>query len=170
MKQISLKNFRKFKELPATDLGKLTIMTGGNNSGKSTVDKAVMLVSNYLKTQVLTVNSDIDKYSKYIQFYFDIPQVHISSFKRAINNTCKKTEVVMFHVVINEFLFEISVSSPPDSWNYSYGYVSFLKIHDQERKIMYDYDFKSRSITISFLNELPDQEENAAKELKKEIE
>ena len=51
MKQISLNNFRKFTSLPPTDLGKLTIMTGGNNSGKSTVDKAIMLILNYLKKQ-----------------------------------------------------------------------------------------------------------------------
>ena len=51
MKKIGFKNFRRFKELEPLELGEITLMVGKNNSGKSTLIKAILLVLDYLKNQ-----------------------------------------------------------------------------------------------------------------------
>ena len=40
---ISFTNFRRFANFPKIDLGEITILVGGNNSGKSTIVKALLL-------------------------------------------------------------------------------------------------------------------------------
>jgi AAA15 family ATPase/GTPase len=45
IKRFGLKNFRIFKDLTYIDLAPITILTGTNNSGKSTVIKALHLLS-----------------------------------------------------------------------------------------------------------------------------
>jgi len=41
---ISFKNFRRFIDFPKRDLGDITILVGGNNAGKSTLVKAILLM------------------------------------------------------------------------------------------------------------------------------
>ena len=40
--KIGFSNFRKFANFPEIDLGDITILVGGNNSGKSTLVKAFL--------------------------------------------------------------------------------------------------------------------------------
>ena len=46
---IGFRNFRKFKDFPAIDLGGVTILVGENNSGKSTFTKASLILANFIK-------------------------------------------------------------------------------------------------------------------------
>lgn len=46
MKKIGFKNFRRFKDFPMIELGGCTFLVGPNNSGKSTLLKAIVLVKN----------------------------------------------------------------------------------------------------------------------------
>ena len=48
MKQIGFKNFRRFADFPAMDLAPITIFVGENNSGKSTVVKGILALSDFL--------------------------------------------------------------------------------------------------------------------------
>ena len=45
MMKIGFKNFRRFKDFPMIELGGCTFLVGPNNSGKSTLLKAMMLVN-----------------------------------------------------------------------------------------------------------------------------
>jgi predicted ATPase len=54
VKSIALTNFRRFKELPKIELGGVTFFVGPNNSGKSTVVKAIQLIKNYLSQRDIT--------------------------------------------------------------------------------------------------------------------
>ena len=50
---IELHNFRRFKELPFLEFGKITFLVGSNSSGKSSVSKAIaFLVNNIIKMDV----------------------------------------------------------------------------------------------------------------------
>lgn len=49
MKSIGFRNFRKFPEFPAINLGDITFLVGKNNSGKSTIVKSTLLILNYLQ-------------------------------------------------------------------------------------------------------------------------
>ena len=51
MRQISFKNFRKFKDFPNMELGPITILVGANNAGKSTVVKAILSILDFLDTR-----------------------------------------------------------------------------------------------------------------------
>ena len=59
MKKIGFRNFRRFVDFDPLDMGNLTLLSGGNNSGKSTIVKAAMLAMNFLKTP--RVNGATDK-------------------------------------------------------------------------------------------------------------
>lgn len=50
MKRIKVNNFRKVKDSCEIELGPITFFTGPNNSGKSTILKALMLLSDYGKS------------------------------------------------------------------------------------------------------------------------
>ena len=52
MNKIGFKNFRKFQDFPAIDLGDITILVGGNNAGKSTLVKAMLLMRDFLKSRI----------------------------------------------------------------------------------------------------------------------
>ena len=47
--KIGFSNFRKFADFPEIDLGDITILVGGNNSGKSTLVKAFLLCVDNLR-------------------------------------------------------------------------------------------------------------------------
>lgn len=58
MEQIGFKNFRQFKNFPNMQLGGITILVGSNNSGKSTIEKAMMLTLDNLRSnQINRVSS-----------------------------------------------------------------------------------------------------------------
>jgi len=50
MKNISLTNFKVFKDKQAFDFAPITLLTGKNNSGKSSVLKALLILEDYLKS------------------------------------------------------------------------------------------------------------------------
>lgn len=50
MKRIKITNFRKIKDSCEIELGPITFFTGPNNSGKSTILKALMILSDYGKS------------------------------------------------------------------------------------------------------------------------
>ena len=169
MKQIGFKNFRRFSELSPISIGRLTLLSGGNNSGKSTIVKAAMLAINYLKTPKNNINTIINML-QYRKFFFDIDNVHVSSFIRGINNHCNpKSESILFSVQLGAFVVDIEVNAS-DSVYSSYGYVSSLRIEDTERNIKYNYIFKGApSMTIDFTNNNEEVMDDNTEGLYKEI-
>ncbi len=61
MSKISFKNFRGFIDFPEMEFGGITFLVGKNNSGKSTVIKALLLMDNYLKSK------DISSFNQVLQ-------------------------------------------------------------------------------------------------------
>ena len=93
MNSISFENFRKFAKFPTIDLGDVTVLVGGNNSGKSTVVKALLLCAdNLLLMRMNDRRRDESKsvlsFSKPL-FRFDANEFHdvkVKTFARAIHN------------------------------------------------------------------------------------
>ena len=88
MKKIGFKNFRRFVDFDPLDLGSLTLLSGGNNSGKSTIVKAAMRAMNFLKSPRVNTTQTLLNDRENRKFFFDIDNVHVSSFVRALNNNC----------------------------------------------------------------------------------
>ena len=90
MDKIEFRNFRKFADFPCMDLGNITMFVGGNNAGKSTIAKAIMLLSDNIKS--LRVVKDSKSLGFNPRFHFDTldPQhnLNVSDFERALHRYC----------------------------------------------------------------------------------
>lgn len=171
MKKIGFKNFRRFPELSPLSIGRLTLLSGGNNSGKSTIVKAAMLAINYLKKPTDNSNSLVNML-QYRKFYFDIDNVHVSSFVRGINNNCDpNSEGILFNVQLGDFVVDIEVKRS-ESISNSYGYVSSINVDDTERKIKYNFTFDgipSMTMTIDFSYDHDDEAYDSIEDFSSEI-
>lgn len=99
-KGIGFKNFRRFKEFPQLEFGNITYMVGRNNSGKSTMVKALLLVIDYLQNQ-------LDE-----TFSFDnkvLEDANIVTFGRAKCNLIDEPEIV-FSYKLNNYDITINIS------------------------------------------------------------
>lgn len=93
MNSIGFKHFRRFANFPSIDLGDVTILVGGNNSGKSTIVKAFLLCVDNLNLMTMndrrrTETKSVLSFSMPI-FRFDANGYHdpkVKTFARAIHN------------------------------------------------------------------------------------
>ena len=86
MRQISFSNFRRFEDFPPLTFGDITFLVGGNNCGKSTLVKALLLTFDNLRH---IRNSWKDPSSHAPKFRFDANQIHdlhVGTFWRALNH------------------------------------------------------------------------------------
>ena len=99
-KGIGFKNFRRFENFPLLEFGNITYMVGRNNSGKSTMVKALLLVIYYLQNQ-------LDE-----TFSFDnkvLEDANIVTFGRAKCNLIDEPEIV-FSYKLNNYDITINIS------------------------------------------------------------
>lgn len=80
--KIGLQNFRVFKEMTEFDLAPLTILTGANSSGKSSLFKALLLMGNNVES------------NSFYKLDFTGTQHNLGSFQDAINKNCDKEKIV----------------------------------------------------------------------------
>ena len=91
--KIGFSNFRRFAKFPEIDLGDITILVGGNNSGKSTLVKALLLCMDNLRLMRMNdrrrdESKSVLSFSKPL-FRFDANEYHdvkVKTFARAIHN------------------------------------------------------------------------------------
>jgi predicted ATPase len=86
--KIGLQNFRVFKEMTEFDLVPLTILTGANSSGKSSLFKALLLMGNNVES------------NSFYKLDFTGTQHNLGSFQDAINKKCD-TEKIIFRFYLN---------------------------------------------------------------------
>lgn len=117
MDQISVTNFRRFYYVTPRHLGDINIFVGGNNSGKSTLVKAILLAVDNIRTMRMGGGDTI----KRPQFRFDANQYHdvkIGTYTRAL---CHKPEYafgkpdslgnkIEFAFVIGDYEFTIAMT------------------------------------------------------------
>lgn len=73
MNTIGFNNFRRFAIFPEMDLGDITLLVGGNNSGKSTLVKALLLCIDNIRLMTVGTKDDIFMSPK---FRFDANEWH----------------------------------------------------------------------------------------------
>ena len=102
MESISFTNFRRFADFPNLIFKPITFLVGGNNSGKSTLIKAIILCLDNLKTMRggfwPTFNFGANKWH----------DVKIQTFDRAFHDTHNK--IMTFSFRINDWTFRYDVS------------------------------------------------------------
>lgn len=103
MNKIGFKNFRRFVDFPDLEYGGVTFLVGKNNSGKSTLVKALMLIYDYISS---------DNINEFDFAGNDVEKTNIVTFKRAINAFAHKkgNDFIIFHFESDSFSIEIEVS------------------------------------------------------------
>lgn len=151
MKAIGFKNFRRFIDFPNLELGEITIMVGGNNSGKSTLVKSILLTLDYLRTQ------QGDK------IYFDkntLNDVNIVTFGRALCNYADSKEIA-FDCTLGKFKIAITSTGEEDD---TFANVLSLKIDNVENKIVLEINYQTNTISFE-LDRTYDDEHTQNKEI-----
>jgi predicted ATPase len=85
--KLGLENFRLFKEMTEFDLAPITLLTGVNNSGKSSLIKSLLLLKDSFK--------DSKKLSKLL---FSENKQNLGTFTESINDQNKEKEFIKFRI------------------------------------------------------------------------
>ncbi len=152
MKQISFSNFRRFEEFPPLTFGDITFMVGGNNCGKSTLVKALLLTFDNLRH---IRNSWKDPTSHAPKFRFDANQIHdlhIGTFWRALNHSAadRKEKTISFSLIVEQIIFGVTIEGNNNDKDDSYETLSpiiLLSIQD-EFGISVTFDYKQSQATV----------------------
>ncbi len=139
MNKIGFKNFRRFVDFKPLEYKDITFLVGRNNSGKSTLVKALLLISDYLKSGNLK------------EFHFGnnvLEDANIVTYSRALNNTAlkRKEDFIWFNYQIDNYLIEISISGTPDK---TCADVHQFLIKNQSENISIKIEPQISSITVS---------------------
>lgn len=172
MNTIGFSNFRRFATFPEMDLGDITLLVGGNNSGKSTLVKALLLCVDNLKLMSSYTKTNIFEFGA-PKFRFDANEWHdvkIKTFSRAIHNKPvsvidlgsdeEKTELpseMRFVFTIGSFRFVFDVYGERDGDEVT-GDVSYISIEDRGNMVKYDISFKSHNMCYSVLGSTSERE------------
>ena len=151
MNSIGFTNFRRFQYFPEIDLGDITILVGGNNAGKSTLVKAILLMRDFLKRRIERVgNSEKKLFWKYApQFSFDTEHVNVGDFYRAFcRQSSVKDNTITFSMKIDKFHFIVNIRGERKPG--IIPRVSMIAVSDEERDIHFEFDFSKGQMTIRF--------------------
>lgn len=149
MNSIGFKNFRKFTEFPPIKLGGITFLVGGNNAGKSTLVKAMLLIRDFLMTKVVS-NSDNIFQSRTPLFKFDTEHVNIGNFQRAFCKTANANEdTLSFQTEIGQFDFSVDIRGERNKMG-ALPNVSLVTLRDKERDIEVAFAFGTGKMSIRF--------------------
>ena len=128
MFKVGVKNFRQFQELEPLEIKPITFLVGRNNSGKSTLVKALILTNNYLNS------NNLEKFSFVNNVLND---TNVVSFGRAKNKANVETNSIEFNYELNEFQVTVVVSGQE---NDSVVNVLDLIVKDNKRGFLFEFD------------------------------
>jgi predicted ATP-dependent endonuclease of OLD family len=151
MNSIGFKNFRRFQNFPEIDLGDITILVGGNNAGKSTLVKAMLLMRDFLKSRIEGVDDENNRSLKKFepQFGFDTEHVNVGDFYRAFcRQSPRKEDTISFTMKIDKFRFVVNIRGERKSG--IIPHVSMITVSDEERDILFDFDFSKGQMKVHF--------------------
>lgn len=187
---IGFQNFRRFATFPSMLLGDITVLVGGNNSGKSTIVKALLLCVDNLRLMRMSDRrrSESNSFLSFTKplFRFDASELHdvkIKEFARAIHNkpvidndllsvvkTKKKSlpTSMKFEFILSPFKFTFVVSGNRDERS-TYGDVDRILIEDLESHVRYTNDYSGNYMSYEVLNADADEELSLTRKLVKDL-
>lgn len=164
--KIGFSNFRKFADFPEINLGDITILVGGNNSGKSTLVKAFLLCVDNLRMMRM---SDRRRENRNNIFGFNKPMfrfdaniyhdVKVKTFIRAIHNKpvtagdgsgASLPSTITFKFALGKFEFQFVVAGNRDE-DLTYGDVQYISIVDKEQNIRFCNDYEHNTMSYAVL-------------------
>ena len=187
---IGFQNFRRFATFPSMLFGDITVLVGGNNSGKSTIVKALLLCVDNLRLMRMSdrrrsESKSFLSFSKPL-FRFDASELHdvkIKEFARAIHNkpvidndslsvvkTKKKSlpTSMKFEFILSPFQFTFVVSGNRDERS-TYGDVDRILIEDLESHVRYTNDYSGNYMSYEVLKPDANEELSLTRKLVKDL-
>ncbi len=161
MNGIGFRNFRRFKELNSLPLGGINLFVGGNNAGKSTVVKGLLLLLDFLKNQKIS-SSNLFETPK---FRFDGPGAHdvnIDTFNRALCWNSKEKEIVFF-ACIEDFEVEVCIYNDSPKEDVGYAFVKSIKLEDKKTGLGFMFDVNNAKTLVSYSSD--EQKETLQKQI-----
>ena len=147
---IGFTNFRKFTNFPEIDLGDITILVGGNNAGKSTLVKAMLLMRDFLKSRINS--SDINSYNLgYFtpRFSFDTEHVNVGDFYRAFcRQSPEKEDSISFKMRIYKFRFLVVLRGERKPG--AIPQVTMISVSDEDSDIHFTFNFTKGIMAVRF--------------------
>lgn len=160
MNSIGFKNFRRFADFPSIDLGDVTILVGGNNSGKSTIVKALLLCLDNLRSmtrniKVIHDEENITPVEHKPLFKFGANQYHdvkIKTFARALRKSPKNDapSQITFEFSFENFVLTYVVAGNKEK-DLPYGEVYVLTIEDKWQHTKFTFNFDTNEVEFSIL-------------------
>ena len=149
MNSIGFKNFRRFQNFPEIDLGDITILVGGNNAGKSTLVKAMLLMRDFLKSRIEGASKSFVFKTFNRQFSFDAEHVNVGDFYRAFCRQSQSNEnTISFEMKIDKFHFSVNVCGERKPG--IIPLVSKVAITDNTRNASFTFDFNRNQMSAFF--------------------
>jgi predicted ATP-dependent endonuclease of OLD family len=153
MKTIGFKNFRRFENLEPLQLGGVNFFVGGNNSGKSTVVKAFMLLMDNLDLQAPNTNDGM--FGRYPLFRLDanhIHNVHIGTFGRALHKPYPEVKEIVLEGQHRHFHFSYTIVGDEKATSAN-AHVKKIELTDLRDNVRYVFDFEIDEFSV-FYNKL----------------
>lgn len=148
MQAIGFKNFRRFKELNPLELSGITFFVGGNNAGKSTVVKAMMLMLDNLKH----VSHRQGKLFDVPSFRLDahhIHELHIGTFGRSLHRPFPEDMMFSIEVQIENQKIRYTVTGDVDS-SQPIADIVKIEVENLQDKTKYLFDFLSHQTKVCY--------------------
>ena len=149
MNSIGFNNFRKFTKFEPIKLGGITILVGGNNAGKSTLVKAMLLMRDFLKTRIEGTNESNIFKTLQPQFSFDTEHVNVGEFYRAF---CRQSPIdedtISFEMKIAHFFFNVKIRGERKPG--IIPQVSMIVVSDEKRDATFTFDFIKNQMNAYF--------------------
>ncbi|MDO4971804.1 MAG: AAA family ATPase [Bacteroidales bacterium] len=172
---VGFKNFRKFENFPAMELGDITMLVGPNNSGKSTFVKSILMLDDYFRKSIngfdLFFENGLKKevikdFLANQHFRFNGNYLaHIGTFKRALYNKASDN-IISFTLYQDSDYFEIEVEGDPENEesvsgkiktitiaNSCYGFIMLINLQEDIATISISNSFKQDVKRIKSLDE-----------------
>lgn len=149
--KIGFKNFRRFTDFPEIDLGDITILVGGNNAGKSTLVKAMLLMRDFLKSRIERVEKTENIFKTFTrpQFSFDTEHVNVGDFYRAFCRQSSRNEDTISYIMkIDKFRFTVNIRGERKSG--IIPEVTMIAVSDEGRDVSFTFDFAKNQMTARF--------------------
>ena len=154
MRRIGFTNFRRFEQFPVLDINDMTFLVGSNNTGKSTMVKAILLVYDNLRSL-----RSFQKDGKWEvpKFKFDASKtrdLHIGTFWRALNSKAKDRadEHITFTATLNQLTYDVIVTSNKDNTDDLYetmAPVDCITVTDHKNLVRIEVDYANQLLNAT---------------------
>lgn len=154
MHTINFKNFRRFDKLEnPIELSGITFFVGGNNAGKSTVVKAMMLMlDNLAGSAIYSSNSFFEAPS----FRLDanrIHEVHVGTFGRALHKPYPEKKEFCIESEIDGYHICYTVTGDTES-KQANADIAKIEIKNLKNEVLYSFDFQKGETCVNYNTEV----------------